>query len=785
MIDFLKRFVLFVFLFLLVLSSAQQQTVQTVHGRIVERNTQEPLPGVNIVITGADGQTLRGGSTDANGMFLITGVSVGRCHIRATMIGFAPFAANNILVYSGNETKLDIIMDELVNELNEVVITAKLDKNQPLNKMAAVSARMLSSEEANRYAGSWGDPARMVSSLAGVAAASDTRNDIIIRGNSPMGVLWRLDGFDIPNPNHFGAMGGTGGPIGMLNNNQLTNSDFYTSAFPAEFGNATSGVFDLKLRNGNSNKHEFLTSIGFNGFELGAEGPLSKNTGASYMLNGRNSFLDMIYEMGLMGNLGGLPKYRDLCGKVNIPLQTGNLSAIVLLGASEIHMLDDLSNTTAGWLPGEEGQDMLMRGYLAFTGVNYSARFNASTRLENRLSYQTFTSKINIDALAYPDATRRPHFHSVTTEGRMAWSSTLHHRLGSRNFMMAGAGVDLFMTHLDNTLYPQKDTPIILHDTNGNSALVKSFAQWQHRFNDCLKITPGVYSQLYTYTGDISFEPRIGLHWTLNERSSTSFGTGLYSQLQPRLVYFYRNENGAYPNEKLSATRSWQTVAGYDLKIADGIRIKTELYYQYLYNVPVIPDIPQESMLNFGDDFSNDWDYSFVNEGTGRNYGVELTVEKFFEKNWYFLMTGSLYDSRYKGYDGVERHSKFAGNFSVNILAGYEWKLKKNSLLSVNVKTVCMGAKRYTPVSIDGTLANPVYDYTQTYTQRLPVYFRCDLNVNMKCNYKRVAIEWFFEALNLTARKNIMFQLYNTNRNEYEYYYHNGLMPIGGCRVYF
>jgi hypothetical protein len=152
--------------------------------------------------------------------------------------------------------------------------------------MASVSARMLSSEEANRYAGSWGDPARMAANFAGVMASEDSRNDIIIRGNSPMGLLWKLDGFDIPNPNHFGAMGGTGGPIGMLNNNQLANSDFYTGAFPAEYGNALSGVFDLRLRNGNNQKHEFLASAGFNGFELGAEGPLSKKTGASYMING-------------------------------------------------------------------------------------------------------------------------------------------------------------------------------------------------------------------------------------------------------------------------------------------------------------------------------------------------------------------------------------------------------------------------------------------------------------------------------------------------------------------
>ena len=779
----MSKIVIFIVLVFSFFSPAFGQTVQTVHGRVVERNTQEPLPGVNIVITDADSQS-RGTTTDLNGVFSMQGIPVGRCHIQATMTGFAPFAASNVLVFSGRETALNIAMEELVNQLEEVVVTVKVDKNHALNKMATVSARMLSSEEANRYAGSWGDPARMASNLAGVAAANDTRNDIIIRGNSPSGLLWRLDGFDIPNPNHFGTMGETGGPIGMLNNNQLTNSDFYTGAFPAEFGNATSGVFDLKMRNGNTNKHEFLASMGFNGLEAGAEGPISKKSDASYMINGRYSFLELVGMMGIMDfDEIGLPKYRDLCGKVNIPLRSGNLSAIVLLGSSEIGQRDDMKDEK--WQEGDEGMDMLMSGSQVFTGVNYTARFSASTRLENRLSYQRFVAKLDMGALPY-DRNPRRVFSSVNTEGRIAWKSILHHRANSRNFLMAGAGTDFLMTHLDSNFFDENDgTPQILHDTDGNTALVKSFAQWQHRFSDRLSITPGVYVHLFTFTGEFSAEPRFGLRWTLNERSSLSFGTGLHSQLQPRLVNFYVDDNGARPNAKLGMSRSWQTVAGYDLKIADGARLKTEVYYQHLYNIPVTPEVPQESILNLGDGTFNDWNYAFENSGTGRNYGVELTLEKFFERNWYFLMTASLYDARYRGYDRVERHSKYAGNYSFNVVAGYEWRLPKDRLLSVNVKTVYMGAKRYIPVSAPTQFSEPDFDWTQTYTQRLPYFFRSDLNVNMKQNFKRVALECFFEIFNLTNRKNIWQKRYNTNREEYEYLYYHLLMPIGGFRLYF
>jgi len=153
-----------------------------------------------------------------------------------------------------------------------------------------------------------------------VNSAKDQRNDIIIRGNSPSGLLWRLEDTDIPNPNHFAEGGTTGGPVGMLNNNLLVNSDFFTSAFPAEYGNALSGVFDLKMRNGNTDRHEFLFQSGFNGFELGAEGPFNKKHQSSYLANYRYSTLQLVDNIIDFGT-SGVPKYQDFSYKLNFPLK--------------------------------------------------------------------------------------------------------------------------------------------------------------------------------------------------------------------------------------------------------------------------------------------------------------------------------------------------------------------------------------------------------------------------------------------------------------------------------
>jgi hypothetical protein len=194
-----------------------------------------------------------------------------------------------------------------VYTLDDVTVRPDIRKDQAINEMAVVSARSFTIDETERYAGSLGDPSRMAANFAGVTSVSDQRNDIVIRGNSPLGLLWRLEGLEIPNPNHFGSIGTTGGPISMLNINHLTNSDFYTGAFPAEYGNALAGAFDIRMRNGNNQKHEFMGQMGFNGFELGAEGPFSSNSQASYMANFRYSTLEVLHAGNEFRNRYGHP----------------------------------------------------------------------------------------------------------------------------------------------------------------------------------------------------------------------------------------------------------------------------------------------------------------------------------------------------------------------------------------------------------------------------------------------------------------------------------------------
>jgi hypothetical protein len=372
--------------------------------------------------------------------------------------------------------------------------------------------------------------------------------------------------------------------------------------------------------------------------------------------------------------------------------------------------------------------------------------------LENRLSYQLFGQKVTQVEFEYPSEEIIPNSGTIlnTKEERIAWQSTLNHRISAKSLIKSGIGADVYISDVKNTW-----DGVVLNNYKGNSSLLKAFAQWQYRFSNTLSMTPGIYGQFYTLNNDYSIEPRIGFKWDASPLTSFSLGSGLHSQLQPRMVYM-NERDGIIKNKNLKMSKSWQTVLGYNQKLGTGMHLKTEIYYQSLFNIPVIPDTPEESILNFGDDFYNGWDYVFVNKGTGYNYGAEVTLEKFFDKHYYFLLTASLFDSKYKGFDKVERHTKFAGNYAFNALFGYEWKIGMRSLLSVNTKVAYVGGKRYVPVSVAviGEMTYD-YDYTQAYTNKLPDYFRMDLNVNMKRNYRRWSLEWFVEVNNITNHQNI------------------------------
>lgn len=627
---------------------AGQQTGQTVRGLVTDAFTGSPVRGATVIVEGTS--PLVGAVTDDKGEFELTNIQPGRWSFTASILGYMPGSIQQVMVNAGKETTLLFQLEEKVMALVDVIVKPSYAKEGSLNERALTNARSFSVEETERYAGSLGDPARMVSSFAGVVVGNDSRNDIIIRGNSPMSLLWRIDGVDVPNPNHFGSQGSTGGPVSMLNNNLLSNSDFLTSAFPAEYGNAISGVFDLTVRSGNKEKYEFTGQVGFNGFEGAAEGAfrLSKNAlKGSFLVDYRYSTLQLVNKIGMTSGTGSaVPEYNDLTVIVDLPThKMGRLRFFGLYGDSFIRLNRSFdTNETSAHSQMGYATDFGASNKVSI--LTHTLMLSEKTKLKTSLSWQQSGSTTINDTI---DFVNRNYFTSYAgdfSERMGLVSTTLGHKFNASDFVTAGISVKALSTSFaDSAWVEDQNRYIRLTDAEKEaSQSIQSHANWLHKFSDKLTLNAGIHHLFYKLSNESSLEPRVGMQWKLNDKQKISLGYGLHSQLQPRSVYFYTEyhpETGSYTeqNRELKFTKSHQLVAGYDWYSGADFRIKSELYYQHLFNVPVSSEIGAFSLLNAGSGYYIDRLDNLQNTGKGRNYGAELTIEKFLSKGYYALLT--------------------------------------------------------------------------------------------------------------------------------------------------
>ncbi|MEM7656629.1 MAG: TonB-dependent receptor [Bacteroidota bacterium] len=775
------------FLCLLIGVLATSFAQQTIRGTIFDLQTLSPLAGAQIVLL--DTEPAKGTYSEADGSFRLEDIAPGRHSLAVSFYGYAPTMRRNLIVNVAQELVLEIGMEEQVQTMDAVEISSQVEKQGSLNELAVVSTRVFSMEEAQRYAGSRNDPARMAQNFAGVSGVNDSRNDLIIRGNSPLGVLWRLEGIDIPNPNHFGALGTTGGPVSMLNNNNLADADFMTSAFPSEYGNALAGVFDLSLRNGNNEKHEFMGQIGFNGFEAGIEGPFSNNSKASYLANYRYSTLGVFSALGIdFGTGAAIPQYQDLSFKINVPTEkAGRFELFGMGGISEISFLD---SERADDLFSRGGEDLYNRGRVGVLGLSHTYLFGQKTYGKLTVAATGIESGNEIDSLSTIDGTPHRVFADQLQNRTYTAHYQLNHKFNARNQLRVGMLTTVYDMDLLDSIRINATDFRILTDFEGQTTLVQSYAQWQHRFTDQLSLSTGLHFQSLTLNGSQALEPRLGLRYQQTPNRSFSLGVGLHNQMQPLPTYFLETplDDGSIlrTNESLDFTRSWQAVVGYDQLLAEDLRLKVEAYYQLIDQAAVTTDPSAFSLLNAGADFGFPNVDSLTNAGTGRNMGVELTLEKFFSNGYYYLLTTSFFDSRYTGSDGVERNTAFNGNYVLNLLGGKEFTLGKH-LLSIDLKGTLAGNRRFTPIDLEASrkAGETVYQDQQIFELQHPAYFRLDLKTTFRMNMGKVAQEYSLDLQNLTNQDNVFNQQYNRVTDQIETNFQIGLFPVVQYRILF
>lgn len=750
-----------------------QNLTQTIRGIITDKVSEKPLAGVTVLID----KTSLSAISDAEGKFVISNVPASRIRLNIFSVGYQPASIPEILVTTGKEVILEIALEQRISSLDEVVVkSSRTKKGAVSNEYAGSSARSFSIDEVTRYAGGRNDPSKLVSNFAGVISNNDSRNDIVVRGNSPASVLWRIEGLPAPNPNHFSTLGTTGGPVSILNTNALKTSDFYTGAFSSEFGNASAAVFDISLRNGNTQKHERTVQLNaFSGLEALLEGPLSKNkNGSSYLFGYRYSFAQIGQSIGLNLGTEAVPKYQDWVFNIQFAkTKMGKLSFYGMGGISSIDFIGKDIDTTDFY--SRKDQDTYVKSNLLLFGLKHTLDIGSKSFIRTSVSYSDVTSKLNSYQYKIPFQSyeNRWLITRIDDKQNVARFSSIFNRKSSSSFSWrTGITGEFFnlKTDVKDRDGKGETAPFDqLRNFDDRFALFQYFVQAKYKPTEKLTFIAGLHGMNFSLNNKNIIEPRASIQYQPDGKNTLSISYGLHGQIQPFPVYFYQKQN-AIPdqsNKNLDFSKAQHYIFGYENRFAPDWRIKTEFYYQYLYDVPVESVSSGFSMLNAGSDFTFPEKGGLVNNGTGNNRGIEITLEKFLSKGYYLLTTGSVYKSTYEGSDKVTRNTTYNNKYAANILAGGEWKLGKNKSKSftVDVRMATIGGRYATPVNLAQSIlqGKEVLDENNYNGVQLENYFRLDTKFGFRINSKKRKISqtFYLDLQNVTNKENVFLRRYN------------------------
>ncbi len=784
----MKQFILL--LALLFLTITQGQTTQNIKGIVVDLDSDFPLTGAEISVE--KNKKIYGAVSDINGEYVIRNVPIGKINVTVRFTGYENKNYTNLDLESGKELIINIKLKERVDKLNEVVIVSHKKRDQVA--FAVSSNYSMTTKQINHYAGSLGDVSRMAMNYAGVSSNDDSRNDIIVRGNNPSSLLWTMEGVSIPNPNHYSTSGSSGGPVSMINVNLLGKSEFLAGAFPANFGNTTSAAFDLKFRKGNRDKYEFLGQIGFAGAELGAEGPISKKNKSSFLINYRYSTLELFDKFGINMGLGtAVPKYQDASFILNFPTKKmGTIRVWSIAGKSKIRFLTTKEGGDNLYLD-YQSSDLKTSNYTIISGINNKYFFNKKTSLFTSVSYSKLDQRVRMDTLNTATNNFDNLYSDKIITGYTTAKAEIKSKRNSKNTFAIGSEYTAYNINLFMEVH--KPTYSYSNSVENSVGLLSSYINWKHNFNDNLTINSGVRAQLFELNNQISIEPRLGILYKVKDNTKLSFAYGLHSNIHSLLAYFSKHKIDGkiiYKNKELGFAKSHHFVLGIQQILAEKVNLKTEIYYQYLFDIPVYhsPDSETYSIINSGYTSPGGSQVFFAplyNDGFGKNYGIDITLERPLEKGFYMLVTGSLYDSKYQAADKKWRNSAWNGNFMSSVLTGKEFIFSNKSLMHIDINLNYSGGRRYTPIDEQASIiaGEAVYGTNQIFEKKLPNYFRTDLKISYKKSGDKITQEWQLDLRNIFNRHNIFSQRYNKVKNKIEYTYQSGFLPVMQYKIMF
>lgn len=735
----------FIFSFAMVSLTLQliAQPTQSISGTVIDNASNTPIEFASIGLLNTNSSI--GTMSDTLGNFTLKNVPVGRYDLKVICVGYDPAIIREVEVNSAKQIFLTIQLKENSTLLGEVSIRPRVNKEQPLNAMATVSARMLSVEEAKRYAGGFDDPARLATSFAGVAGNTG-QNGIIVRGNAPKFLQWKMEGVEIPSPNHFGDLQSFGGGLlTALSSQMLANSDFFTGAFPAEYNNALSGVFDIAMRKGNNEKREHTLQAGIIGLDASSEGPFKKGNKSSYLFNYRYSTLALLSP--LLPDDAESIKYQDLSFKLNFPTKKSGIFTVWGIGLIDGASAKPKTDSTA-WRYFDDKEDNVIKRYMGSVGFDHKYFFKKNAYLKTTLAATTNETDWTAQKLS-TELSLIPQSKIQVANTNLILSSFINKTFSQKHTNKTGILITGMMYDilLNKSFAPDAPTQEIVN-SNGRSTLLSAYSSSAVSLSEKLVMNIGVNAQWFTLNNHYTVEPRLGFRYQLKQNHAVGIAYGLHSRLE-QLNYYFNNSlttGASAVNKNLDFTKSNHFVLSYDWNVTDLVHIKVEPYYQQLFSVPVMAN-SSFSFLNL----QGDWFFAekLQNTGGGRNYGIDLTLEKYISKGYYFLLSGSLFESKYKGGDGVWRDTRFNRNYVCNFLIGKEWKMGKNNqnTLSVNTRATYQGGNRYSPINEAATLSSEavVFDESNAFSQQsdpaLNVHFTASFKINKHKSTREIALK--------------------------------------------
>jgi hypothetical protein len=419
------------------------------------------------------------------------------------------------------------------------------------------------------------------------------------------------------------------------------------------------------------------------------------------------------------------------------------------------------------------------------TSIDYMAQ-----RYKNRfgvigLSHQIIVGRnsylntmLSADGISYTydkreyslDMRMLPVLNSESTEGKYTFKTTLNHRFSSKINSLTGITVNslFFDNKLKLAFYNHPDDLIDFVDSKGTGLQTQVFAQFRIDLLPNVTANLGVHSMYLDVNEKATIEPRVGINWEITENDELSIAYGLHSQMEELRTYYSEvNNNGAIElqNKNLDFMKSHHFVLGYSRKISDVIRIKVEPYYQILENIPVYPN-SSFSIINV----TNNWaiNRKLENSGTGKNYGIDVTLEQFLKDGYYYLFTATIFDSKYTGGDGMEYNTVYNRGHVINLLAGKEWMLINKNILGISAKVTYMGGLRYTPALYEESMAAKwaLPDHSRAYESQFPSTTGVDLSITYKVNKPKYTGTWYFMIKNGLMQPDYSEPFYSRMKND-------------------